>query len=70
MSLQYSPVFYISVISTLFVFLKYDRYRERIFFIFLVSGMLTSFFDLLTYPLLTWGMPALWLILIKEEGTV
>ena len=61
-SLQYSWVFYIAFGGILFVVNKKDallRNMNYIFF-FWIMGMLTTFFDLLTYPLVTWGFPLVW----------
>lgn len=46
----------------------YMVYRKRIPYIFVIAGMLTSFLDLLTYPLYTWAFPLLLLILLSEDG--
>lgn len=72
-SLQYTWVFYIAVLSSIFLIKKYEylKKRNRIIYFFLFCGMLTSYFDLLTYPLFTWGFPAIWWTLLqKEEQTV
>lgn len=62
MSLQYSPCFYIAFGGIAFAVRKKDYLREkqRYFYFFLILGMLTTYFDLLTYPLVTWGLPLLW----------
>ena len=67
LSLQYSFVFIISIISALYILIKNKiRNIESSFF---VIGMLTSFFDLLTAPLLTLGFPLIFYILkLKEEN--
>ena len=38
------------------------------YFFFLIIGMMTSYFDLLTYPLITWGIPIVWWLIINEEN--
>lgn len=67
--IQYSAVFYIAYGACLFILLKQTwlEQRRRYYYFFLIVGMLTSYFDLLTYPLFTWGIPAVWW-LIMEEG--
>lgn len=69
-SLQYSWVFYIT-----YGFLLYlvSRKKEclpdgmKLYWIFMAVGMLTSYFDLLTYPLYTWGIPMTWWLLLQEK---
>lgn len=64
-SLQFTWVFYISYLGTSFLLGTGERFfqqKSRYLYFFMVIGMLTSFFDLLTYPLLTWGIPVLWWI--------
>ena len=59
MSLQYSNVFYVMTISTLILVLKNNKWigTENHALYFLVVGIATSYFDLLTYPLVTLGVP-------------
>ncbi|MBQ4537086.1 MAG: hypothetical protein II994_05655 [Lachnospiraceae bacterium] len=70
-SLQYSWVFYVAVGSAL-VIVTGDRATKwtgiKSYWFFMVVGMCTSFFDLLTYPLFTWAFPLLWLLLFREEN--
>lgn len=74
LSLQFSWVFYIAFSGTLCLLLKRDFWSAgaRYVYFFLVLGMCTSYFDLLTYPLFTWGMPLVWLMIMdrtqKEPG--
>lgn len=62
MCLQYTWVFYIASISGLMLMWKNEWFEknERYLYFFIVTGLLTSYFDLLTYPLFTWGYPLLW----------
>ncbi len=70
-SLQYSWVFYITAGCLVYLFCG-DRARRlsgiKLYGVFLAVGMLTSFFDLLTYPLYTWGVPVIWWLLLQERG--
>ena len=63
-SLQYFWVFYITYLMTCLVICKkeYLLQKQRYFYLFQLIGMLTVYFDLLTFPLLTWGFPLLWWI--------
>ncbi len=68
LSLQYSTVFNLTLLSMLLFLLfsehidKKNCYAE----FFLLAGIATSYFDLLTYPLLTLGLP-LTLVLIYRQ---
>lgn len=68
-SLQYSWVFYIAFLGALLLISKFEYWieRYRYLYFFLVLGMLTSFFDLLTYPLFTWGFPILLFVLLGDR---
>lgn len=61
-SLQYSSVFYLSFLGILYAVRHKSALAEksRYVYFFLILGMLTSFFDLLTYPLAVWGLPLIW----------
>lgn len=64
MSLQYSPVFYISMLGSLFCLLKTDwiLQKNRRYYLFLFLGILTCYFDFLTYPLLSFVFPFCWFL--------
>lgn len=66
---QYMPVFYLSVLgSILILFIKKDEGTIRFdYLLFLSLGILTAFFDLLTAPLLTWAIPAVFMLLHLRE---
>ena len=71
MSMQYTWVFFIAMLFSIIILKK----RERLVFSsipFLIIGMLTSYFDFLTYPLFTLGIPLLfWTLCIREsEGQI
>lgn len=69
LSLQFSWIFYIAMALSLLICYRHTWFTEkRIPYIFVIVGMLTSFFDLLTYPLYTWAFPLLLLILLSEDG--
>ncbi len=70
-SLQFTWVFYIAMSASLFVIKKQHclETRFRYVYFFVVLGMLTSYFDLLTYPLVTWGFPIIWWIVLSEEDS-
>ncbi len=70
--LQYSLVFDIAVVSSILLLQFASRLleNERYCFLFLATGMLTAYFDLLTFPLITWAFPATLLVVIAKEGHV
>ncbi|WP_027206083.1 hypothetical protein [Butyrivibrio fibrisolvens] len=66
-SLQYAACFYISMIGCIVVL---SRDIKRKWLLFLILGILTSYFDFLTYPIVTFGIPLIFLILKdKNEST-
>lgn len=71
MSLQFSWVFYIGIIGSIVLIRWTDFFssNHRIFYLFFVLGGMTSFFDLLTYPLFTWGIPMIvWIAMDGQKG--
>ncbi len=70
LSLQFSSVYYITNIATLILLCRLEKLEEKdtIIFFFLSIGMLTSFMDFLTYPLVTLGIPlAVYSLLTKKQ---
>ena len=68
-SLQYTPVFYIMLIS-IYILLKFkDKLFEdnNLIYYFLIVGMSTAFFDYLTYPLVTLGGPLIFYLLLEDN---
>lgn len=66
LSLQFSWVFYVGMAGSLLLVQKHAFYEERYCYLFLFLGILTSYLDLLTYPLFTWGVPLLWWMVTEE----
>ena len=71
LSLQFSSVFYIANIAAYVLLRKWERIKEKNNFLlfFLVTGMLTSFMDFLTYPLVTLGVPIIFYFLLSQKDT-
>lgn len=68
LSLQYSWVYYIALISADILLCMKDPFRNKKYlFLFLAAGAATSYMDLLTYPLITLGLPAVCLFLLERE---
>lgn len=70
-SFQFSWVFYVGALGCLVLIRKPDYWGEssRYIYLFTVLGMLSSYFDLLTYPLVTWGIPVIWWFLTEKAPT-
>ena len=71
LNMHYSVVYLIALIGMI-VMLQWPEWVENRLgssMLFLMLGILTSYFDMLTYPLLSFGLPAvLWLVLSEKEG--
>lgn len=70
-SIQYFSVYVIMTLAVLAVLLWGDWLMQgaRCLYFFLIVGMLTSYFDLLTYPIVTLGVPlALLLCMNRREA--
>lgn len=65
-SMQYSWVFLIALTALIYLLKRYPAIDGKLFF--LITGMCTSYFDFLTYPLFTLGMPLVVLLLLKSES--
>lgn len=72
MSLQFSPVFYITGLSALLLITKGGNLSLlKTCIIFEMIGILIAYFDLLTYPAASLGIPLILMILLskKEQNT-
>lgn len=70
MSIQYSSIFIVTLVSIIALLLLYKKNKEKyVPMLFFVIGAFSTFFDLLTYPLITLGIPvALAVILQNRKG--
>lgn len=70
--LQYTTVFFPLLIGLIVLLRKHEWFlnNNRLIFYFLVIGIVTSYFDLLTYPLVTWGIPMLLVLAISSSSEV
>lgn len=68
LSLQYSTIFYLFNIAMIFI-LKFHKKINYIYF-FLILGILTSYFDFLTYPIATLGMCAILYLLLERNNSL
>lgn len=68
MSLQYSCMFIVMLLAIIGVFLIYIMEKEKyISFFFFIIGALSTYFDLLTYPLITLGLPLVVALLFENK---
>lgn len=70
-NMQYSSIYYTAVMSSILILLLEKKLSQNhnYIYLFLLSGMLTVYFDFLTYPLLSWIMPAAFMILTYKENS-
>ncbi len=68
MSLQYSTIFYLFNIAMIFM-LKFHKRINYIYFS-LILGILTSYFDFLTYPIATLGMCMALFLLLEDDKSL
>ena len=67
-SIQLSDVLYLSMIGSGIIIWNSSRMKDRhIYYLFLVLGMMTSYFDFLTYPLFSLGIPLIIYIACSER---
>jgi len=71
LSMQFSSVYYITLTSIL-VLIKYDTWfmknEERLPYLFMFSGIMIAFFDLLTYPITACGLLLITYLMVFEEN--
>lgn len=70
-SLQFSTVFYIFSLGVIILLLKYHKWKSsnRFMYFFLTLGIVTAYFDFLTYPVATLGIPLVFYFLLNTaEG--
>lgn len=70
--MQYCTVYYVMLIGILLLMRKQEKApKADACFLFLLIGMATSYFDFLTYPFVSLGIPlVIWLLLDQEENVV
>lgn len=70
MSLQFSSCYYILTLGSIAVVLRKNRLNQKDGFLFLFIGIATSYFDFLTYPVATLGIPAVFYFCIRKSTTI
>lgn len=70
LSLQFSSCYYMMTLGSICLLLLKDQLDQWEAFIFLYIGIATAFFDFLTYPIATLGIPALFYCLIRGKMNI
>ena len=69
MSLQFTSVFAIMLIAVIIINILYKVKKEKYLpYMFFIMGGVTNFFDLLTVPLITLGIPLIVVILLRNKN--
>lgn len=69
-TMQFSNCFYIfTILSIVLLLMKDKALTEKAYLVFLWAGILTPFFDLMTYPITTFGIPMVFFLLISGNIT-
>lgn len=67
--MQYTHVFLITFAACIILLRYYDRVNRNLPLFFMIVGMLTSFIDFLTAPLITLGIPLLMYLFIENHNS-
>ena len=67
-SLQYSPILIVTLLGMITVLLLYKYEKEKYLgYLFFIIGGFATYFDLLTYPLITLGLPLVLAVLFENK---
>ncbi len=69
MAMQYASVFYTGFLSLACLMFLYDRIKggDGLLYLFMLTGILTSYLDLMTYPVFTLGLPLVGLLILMQD---
>lgn len=67
LSMQFSTVMYITLIAIIVMLLFHEKLQKKYIYFFLILGMITSYADFLTCPILTLGMPMIVLVILNKN---
>lgn len=70
LSLQFAPCYCIMTIGSIAVLIAGDRLDSIDWLLFLYLGIATSYFDFLTYPVATLGIPAAFYFLLQKTAPI
>lgn len=70
MSMQFSSIYDIILISLILILRYHEKWETegKYPYFFLILGMLTVFFDFLTYPMAALGIPLILALMLKKHG--
>lgn len=68
-SMQFTSVFIIGLITSIYIILKYSK-NKTFFSLFFIVGGLTSFFDLMSAPIVTLGIPLIVVFILRKEKLI
>lgn len=66
-SMQLSTMYYIAMAGSAVLLGFYPFLRRHIFLYFMLLGILTSYFDYLTWPLISFGLPLIFVLLLERQ---
>lgn len=68
-SLQFSSIFHITSVAIIVLLLFYNKigFREKLWLYFMMIGIAVSFFDLLTYPVVSLAFPLIIYVALNEQ---
>lgn len=69
-SLQFSSCYYIMTASCIVLLAGKSKLSQNVVYVFLCAGICTAFFDFLTYPIATFGVPAVMYFCMQEKKSV
>lgn len=69
-SLQYSPCFYGMILGVIGVLMMKEPDDKKVTILLLSLGIFTAYFDLLTFPVLTCGVPLAAYLAVKNESSL
>ncbi len=70
-SFQFSSCFYVFTVACIAMLMISDeRLEEKIILVFMYCGIATAFFDFLTYPMATFGVPMVLFLVLKTPASI
>jgi len=67
-SIQYSTCYYVILLTVIFLIIKKNELHKTAIYFFVWAGIATAFFDFLTYPIATFGIPAVVYFYMLEKS--
>lgn len=67
-SMQFSVMYYISMTGSVVLLLFYERIRQHLSVYFMALGIAAAYFDYLTWPLISFGLPLIFCLLLSAQS--